>query len=468
MKCDDRQGGEASQDVDGMQASRGGHAAVVILLLHPVTDLVSEAARHRVGDARLSRMGEAGEVRDRLVFVTWDGPQQPYLKSLFLPLLRGIARFGVHSSVLQFSWGDQPGLDATDLATSLGAIPVEKIEVGRALFPFSYSWSIPSGALALAKHVRRHRTTLVVARSYLPAAIAFLARRVLPGVPWIFDTDGFMPDERVEFGGWRENGPMFKLFRRIEAEAVRDAAMVVTRTAAARRTLLLRYPDLREDRSASVSNGRDANIFRPASGDERLAARLALGIPGDSLLLVYAGSVGPQYLPEQMLEFFARVAAINPSCRLLFLTPAEDLARQAVKRLGRLESSVIIKSVAPLDVPKWLASADVGLAFRLASVSQRAVCPLKVAEYLLCGLPVISSRGIGDLDEQLAAAPFARLISPASQEDSASAVSFVAALNQITLEPLRGAARDLGLRHYSLDSVVSAYGRALGVGSGSS
>ena len=46
---------------------------------------------------------------------------------------------------------------------------------------------------------------------------------------------------------------------------------------------------------------------------------------------------------------------------------------------------------------------NAGLAFIKPSLSKWASSPTKVAEYLAAGLPVITNRGIGDLDEIICA-----------------------------------------------------------------
>jgi glycosyltransferase involved in cell wall biosynthesis len=52
-------------------------------------------------------------------------------------------------------------------------------------------------------------------------------------------------------------------------------------------------------------------------------------------------------------------------------------------------------------VPGVLCAADAGISFIRTCYSKRSSSPTKVAEYLAAGLPVVSTRGIGDCDEIL-------------------------------------------------------------------
>ena len=58
-----------------------------------------------------------------------------------------------------------------------------------------------------------------------------------------------------------------------------------------------------------------------------------------------------------------------------------------------------VRSVAPRDVPGFLSAADAGIALYRPGISRLGTSPVKVSEYLACGLPVIVNSGIGDTDQ---------------------------------------------------------------------
>jgi len=73
-----------------------------------------------------------------------------------------------------------------------------------------------------------------------------------------------------------------------------------------------------EKRLSVVVNGVD----RPQGG-QRAAIRARFGIPDNALLYGFVGRLAPQKAPERLIEAFARVAARQPSARLLMIGSGE-------------------------------------------------------------------------------------------------------------------------------------------------
>jgi glycosyltransferase involved in cell wall biosynthesis len=63
------------------------------------------------------------------------------------------------------------------------------------------------------------------------------------------------------------------------------------------------------------------------------------------------------------------------------------------------EPNVVIRCIAHGEIPPYLALADLGLLLRYPSPVNRVASPVKFAEYLACGVPVLVSRGVGDCAE---------------------------------------------------------------------
>jgi glycosyltransferase involved in cell wall biosynthesis len=76
----------------------------------------------------------------------------------------------------------------------------------------------------------------------------------------------------------------------------------------------------------------------------------------------------------------------------------EDPARFA-ELCQQAKVDLVTRSVVPAEVPSYLSASDVGLCFRHRFPSQLSCSPIKLAEYLACGLPVVSTSGCGDYDE---------------------------------------------------------------------
>jgi glycosyltransferase involved in cell wall biosynthesis len=143
------------------------------------------------------------------------------------------------------------------------------------------------------------------------------------------------------------------------------------------------------------------------------------------------------------------------------LTGSPELLRGPAGARGIPETHLIVRTVPPSDVPALLAAADCGLAFRAPSFSQLGVSPIKVGEYLLSGLPVVTNRGVGDLDSVLgrdapafvADRPAASVVEPAARWFMHDVL--------VRREECRERARALGLSRFGIEQMAAGYRRAL-------
>ncbi|MCC6338266.1 MAG: glycosyltransferase [Myxococcales bacterium] len=395
----------------------------------------------------------------KALYVTWDGPDQPYLESLFFPLFEAAGRAGVSVHVAQFSWGEARVFEEREAVAARHGITYEYHRVPRRPLQLATAAAIAAGALHVAKAVRARSVEVVVPRSHIPAAMVLAATPLLPPVAIAWDSDGLVPDERADFGSWRRDGVNYRLFRAVERAMLRRAEATLTRTRAAAALFRERVPSLDASKLHVVPNGKDVDQFSPGASADRSTVRRALGLTPEQLIVVYAGSIGPQYHPQAMAEVFRQVQARVPNAHFLVLTGAADAVRGALREAG-VDRGFTIRRVPPGDVPGLLAAADVGLAFREPALSMRGVCPIKVAEYLLCGVPVVANTGVGDLDAQLSA-DVAHLCPDFNAASLRAAADFVVDSARARRDELRSACRAAGVREYSLVRSVDGYVSAL-------
>lgn len=188
--------------------------------------------------------------------------------------------------------------------------------------------------------------------------------------------------------------------------------------------------------------------------------RSRLGLTREPPLVAYVGSMGPQYHPELMAQFFAAILQKYPHAHFLAMTAAGQTLLQALNAANVPAKSFTIQRAAANEVPEYLAAADVGFALREPSLSQRAVCPIKVAEYLLCGVPVIANTGVGDLDTQLSDREVGLVLSELNSSQAARVVAFVDSV-LADREHSREVTRSAGQRHFAVQQCVEGYARAL-------
>ncbi len=388
----------------------------------------------------------------RILFVTWDGPQVHYLESLFLPIFAGLKADGYEFDILQFRWGtaaEEKSVRTVCAEAGFGYASVKVLRWGGA---GAFATAL-RGGVSVRKAVRRFGADAIMPRSIMPS-LAVLAGGGSALRPVLLDADGIEGDERVEFAGLKATGLVYRVMRDIEAQMVRKATAVIVRTAAAREILMARAgPPADADKYTIVTNGRDEVAFQPFDPDSRLAVRRELGIDPSAPLAVYAGSVGPQYRFDLIREFAEALAAHRPDARLLVLSGSPDLAKA---ELAGAALSPVSMRAAPERVGRYVAAADVGLAFRAQSFSMQGVAPVKLGEYLLCGVPTVGTAAIGDNEAALDAGIFFD-----DRRGLAEAARWVIDEILPNREDYRQRARAVGVELFSVDRSIRDYRAAL-------
>ncbi|MBA6412290.1 glycosyltransferase [Parahaliea sp. F7430] len=394
-----------------------------------------------------------------ILFVTWDGPQSSYLEGLFLPIFKKLNEVGFHFHVLQFTWADKTIISTRKKASLEAGCSYESISILRKPVALGSLFTAITGCRHIRKAILKNNIDMVLPRSNLPALSTLLALRGLK-TKFVFDSDGLALDERVDFAGLSPSGPIYRLLRDIEAQAVRRADTVLVRSTKAADILLARAgAGTSQEKFYAVTNGRDMSLFNPGTQDTRASTRESLGIEINVPLLVYAGSIGPQYCVTAMLHLFELVLEKQPTAHFLILTGSPEIIHQELENWSHLIESITIKSFAANEVPAYLACADLGLAFRKTSFSMQGVAPIKLGEYLLCGLPLVATNGIGDTDSIDKKAGF--LLEFLDEHELRSVANWFVDQVLPYRASLREHCREIGEANFSLQASADSYHRAL-------
>jgi len=399
----------------------------------------------------------------RALFLTWDGPQQSYLESLFFPIFAALRERDIEIQVLQLTWADAARLSPVRAAANRFGIVYQSRHVPQALRKLALPAVVAYGAVAALSQMKRAGIGTLFPRSLIPMSMALTALKARPELDLVFDADGFMADERIDFGGWKASGSAYRVLRAVEASGARRARALICRTEKAREVLVERAGT---DKAATrrktfvAPNGKDEAVFAPRSAEERGQTRDRHGIGRDAPWVVYVGSIGPQYCPELMLESFARILEQRPDARFSCFTFQHTQVRDLLQQRGRLQHAVQVASVSPREIPELLAACDLGIALRRQVFSQSGVSPIKVAEYLLSGVPVVATP-VGDLQEQLGASPAALLVDEAAPGAASQIATWFVEQVLPERERHRIEARCLGQRWFEISSCVDTYARAM-------
>ncbi len=220
-----------------------------------------------------------------------------------------------------------------------------------------------------------------------------------------------------------------RLARRLGAVSIYDLrALLVAEVALNRRrgTIVTKLVNFMEDseirksdRVATISKrldtyvqqrvGRRCTVVIPSCYDPqrfyleagaREQTRDELGAAPGEKLLCYSGGMAPWQRVGEIVTLFDQLSCRRNDVRFVILTPDVGNLRSTIASLTH-PSRFYLKNCSHDEIRRYLSACDAGVIMRHDTMVNNVASPIKVAEYLACGLPVIMTRGIGDYSEDL-------------------------------------------------------------------
>ncbi|MGQ0554711.1 MAG: glycosyltransferase [Nitrospiraceae bacterium] len=147
--------------------------------------------------------------------------------------------------------------------------------------------------------------------------------------------------------------------------------------------------------------------FDPAARKE---IRDALNLDASSILLCYSGGTSAWQRIVDIISLLKEVCSADARYKALFLTTSQDEVTRRLKKAQFPSDQAFVRGCSHQEVPRYLSAADLGFIMRHDTPVNNVASPVKIGEYLACGLPVILTRGIGDYSDMLPAAGVGMLL----------------------------------------------------------
>jgi glycosyltransferase involved in cell wall biosynthesis len=239
----------------------------------------------------------------------------------------------------------------------------------------------------VAREARRQRVGLIHARSYIPAAVALVVRR-MTGVPFIFDMRALWPEELITAGRLRRGSLLHQAMIATERACLRRAGGVVSLTQAAVAHLQRVYPeDMAGQTVVVIPTCADLDRFVPA---RQPPAQRVIGC---------LGTVSSGWFRLDWLAAFVAVAAKrDPELRFELTTRDDpDCVRAAIGGDTDLQARLNVAPCPSHRVQGVLQGQTASVMFFTQGLGKLGSSPTRMAEILGCGLPVIANDGVGDV-----------------------------------------------------------------------
>jgi glycosyltransferase involved in cell wall biosynthesis len=320
----------------------------------------------------------------RIVYLTIDNVNDNVILAQTLPLLGRLATFPGMERTTMFALRKGNGSQYRSAVPSGVTVQVAQNHgIRHPLTAFNlarFAWLAWREAKPGTVLIGRNPVSLLC---LAPAACRARTRLVL-------DYRGILSEEFVLQGKVRARGRLHRMLRGVERWALRraDGILCVSRhlrrrirgwqPAAALRAVIV--PCCVDPTLTSIDEGGIARV------------RAEMGWSPDQFVLAYAGSLSAWNRPDAIRDVYHGFRAVEGGTRLLLLTGDPEKARA----IFGAEEGVAVRSLPHGEVPRYLAAADLGLLLREPNGVNRVASPVKFAEYLWCGLPVLVSAGVGD------------------------------------------------------------------------
>ena len=241
----------------------------------------------------------------------------------------------------------------------------------------------------LAEVVSRVKPDLLHAHSPVLNAIPALRVGRRLGIPVVYEVRAFWEDAAVDHGTTREGSLRYRLTRRLETHALRQADHVFTICEGLRSDIAAR--GVPASGITVIPNAVDIEKFEPGgTPDEALKARL--GLTGATVL----GFIGSFYAYEGLdllLEALPALLQSRPEVRVLLVGggPQEDALKAQAQAMGLAEQVVFTGRVPHAEVQRYYDLIDVLAYPRHSMRLTELVTPLKPLEAMAQGRLLVAS-----------------------------------------------------------------------------
>jgi len=402
-----------------------------------------------------------------VLYISYDGLLEPLGASQIVPYLYALADRGTRLSVLSFErprdFADQDRICALRSRLASKSIQWTPLRYHKRPRTLAKTIDLVLGIRIALKLARLERPAIVHARSYLSGLIAWAVKSV-SGARFVFDMRGFWPEERVELGLFRPMGVLYRLSKLSEQFLLKRADHVVVLTESAKAILREREAEAhlaaqesRETHISVIPCCADLDRFRLTEPNREL--QIASELEG-RIVIGNIGAVNKRYMLPEMFRFFFHIKSHLPNARFVYLTQNDpSLVRPAARDAGLSQDDLLVTSVEPPDIPKWLSLFRLGVFFLKPSYAAKASSYTKLAEFLAAGVPVITNKGVGDVEKILGSNRCGVLVPGLTENDLAAAARQALSLieGERVPEAVRESCRAIAEKHFALDDGVERY-----------
>lgn len=260
--------------------------------------------------------------------------------------------------------------------------------------PFPFSRAIASiinavwSSLILGILCRIHHADFAIGEySVASRSAQFLPKRT----KLIIDCHGALREE-YEYSCKNKSSLKYsKLLDKFENRSCQQATCVVCQSEYMKEHLIKKYHVSDADKLFVYKCNANTDIFK-LNPTARKATRKKLNINDSAQIFIYSGGLHKWQRVNDALQIFEEYHSQYPDSKFILLTLDKIGAKNLVNnQFPNISKSVIIESANHDEVPDYLNAADAAFLLRDDTTLNAVASPTKLAEYMACGLAVIST-----------------------------------------------------------------------------
>ncbi len=399
-------------------------------------------------------------IKPNVLFITYDGLLDPLGESQIIPYFEGLRSEFNELCIISF---EKPGHNKQKIKKKEDFLRIKKIKWLALSFSNTNNFIFKFIDL-LKMYLSAIRITLnsnyqvIHCRSYQAAEVGVFIKKFLP-VKVIFDMRGLWVDDRLDGNRWPQEKLFYRLIYKywkvIERKLFIQSDHIIALTPQTKK-IINEITSFNKNNISVIPCCADFKHFKVLDLLEKEQIKKKYKIPRNNLIISYLGSLGTFYLWDDMVDFFKKINKKFPDSIFLVITKHwnNDIQNRLNKSLKKeLLNKILFFSASREEVPNLLGISDVMLSFRKNSFSQLACSPTKIGEALACGVPVISNRGVGDIDNILWNLKAGKAIDIYDETDVKNTIKEIPQIIANGGISLRERSRKI----YSLDKALSLY-----------
>ncbi len=335
-------------------------------------------------------------MKKEVLFISDGSLANPIVHSQGLPLLRSLTKNNYNCHLITFESSLNyldPKNNSNDLEKRFTKdIKFHPIVLDLSLIFPGWLQIYFRGVANCIRMIKNNNIRIIHARSFNPSLIALTVVFIFfPSIKFIFDNRGVFIDEEIYKGRLKINSIKVKFLRKLEKLMIKRADAIVVVSNAFKDLLELNFENKEqslEEKITIIPNGTEILEMNEKLIDED---------DRDSFIGIYAGSTAKwQSIPDIISLCRVGIKKFSNFKLKIFTYDDPNIIRKHFLKEKNLESAIEIAMLDSARVKDHLQSGNFGILLRENHLLNKVSCPLKFAEYLAAGLPVLISEGVGD------------------------------------------------------------------------